>query len=285
MTRLILMLFTSFVLFGMLTIESADGQVDPEVGRKLSQRLVSDEQQFHIIRDRYKALIKQGFYGVYDSVVVQRNFEDCVSMFELAGTQITDFDFKWADQHLSHAEAVMQATQKILDEDASTTIAELKKDSILNEYPSYLSSNEDFLKLRGPALRAAIASEIQFAERVIRKAHVGNLGDVYYHENAPSTRTVCSDAKDQFILREADVAHGFGYLSWVQGSPGGAQLTVANIELRLLHYSTAHELARKALDIGSTDSLRLPRIVQVGESLIQFRLAPPPNAVAWFGQG
>jgi len=60
-------------------------------------------------------------------------------------------------------------------------------------------------------LRAAIASEVSFAERLIRKTGVSEIDYVFAFSNLPRATTACSEVKDEFMRKGTDYGMTVSY--------------------------------------------------------------------------
>jgi hypothetical protein len=220
----------------------ANSQVDPEVGRRLSQQFKSDQQRLLVLKDRVNDLsMKRPYNKTYDYQIVSSNIGDCNQLTDVLRNEIYALNYDKAAQNLIELENLMRATKTILEEDASLSALELKKESVFDEYYAPTTA---LPRLRGPALRAVIASEISFAERVLVKTRVPNpsVGD-----GTPQgvNATPCEIARNQLVMQEVEMEKMHGYSNLDEFNQTNMFFPIAIRELRHLHYSIAHELANK----------------------------------------
>ena len=235
----------------ILTLASrarANGQVDPEAGRSLSAQLAAEEQVFQALVSQNKAFGLGGKGSSYEFLLVSRNMVECDSLIRSARAEIYALNYENARRILARFQVVSQATKTMFDEDALIPPPEFRRESVIDDGDAPAESLPD---LKGPVLRAAIGSEISFSERLIRRAGVNTDGFVV--ATFPNgRRTTCSDAQDKFTLEAIAAEKRLDYFARYQRASPDTYFSMANAELRLLHYSTAHELAYTALSIGQT---------------------------------
>jgi len=222
--------------------------IDPNIGRSLSQELTSARQRYRTLQDREKILSPPDrLIGTYESQLIAKNMNDCDELLLNIDQQIHFLNYDNAKRDFAQLYPLFQATKTMLEEDALISGIELKRVSILDDGYAPLQSLPD---LRGPALRAAIASEVSFAERLIRKTGVSEIDYVFAFSNLPRATTACSEVKDEFMRKGTDYGMKFNPDDQHYVSSPESYFSMANNELRLLHYSNAHELARYAYSEG-----------------------------------
>ena len=156
------------VLMSFVSGIQARGQIDPNVGRSLSQQLENAEQIYRSLEEREKSLsTPDRFIGTYESKLIENNTDDCQSIIVSAKQEIYSLNYGNAKKELSKFERLVEATQTMLDEDAKFSGKDLRKVSVLDD--GY-APEASLPKLQGPALRATIASEISFAQRTITRS-------------------------------------------------------------------------------------------------------------------
>jgi len=236
-------------LFALIqpTFSQTGAQVDPEIGRMLSARVRTDEPRFQSLRVHVKALgMQRPYNNTYDYRVLSIDISSSGLLLDEAKNEIFALSYDDAANHLKKLEGTMSAIKAILGEDSSMPGTELERQSVLDE--NY-APRKDLPSLRGPALRAAIASEISFDQRLFVKAHI----PTQFNEIAPDhgqEATPCTDARDRLVAQEIMVERSLGYsYPSALGEPNSF-FSMLDSELHLLHYAKAHELASKAYDEG-----------------------------------
>jgi hypothetical protein len=229
----------------------ASGQIDPSVGRALSLQLGNAEEQYHALKDREKSLsLPDRFLGTYEWKLIESNMDDCQSIILTARQQIHFLNYENAKQGLSKLEPLFEATKAILDEDARFSGNELRGVSVLDDNYAPTASLPN---LQGPALRAAIGSEISFAQRVIGKSRVIDIDYAVALNGFPpafGANIACFDAKKRFILRGVEIVKQLGNDDRRTPTSSESYFAIAKDELRLLHYKNAHDLASYAFTAG-----------------------------------
>lgn len=217
-------------------------QVDPQLGSQLSQEFSVEEQQITVLNSRLNALSTNRQYNkTYDFHLVSGNLFDSHILVDQIRNDIYSLNYDKAGTKLGILQTLIRATATILDEDTSLPEPNLERESIFdqNRAPS-----ESIPASRGPALRAAIGSELSFSERLLAKAGVLSpfAGSVPSH--GPNA-TPCTDAQDRLAALELKMEKDRGYSDTGDFGERNSFFAMAITELRLLHYPVAHEMALK----------------------------------------
>jgi len=229
----------------------ASGQIDPSVGRALSLQLENAEQRYDALKVREKSLsLPDRFIGTYESRLIGSNMDDCESIIVTARQQIHLLNYENAKQGLSKLEPLFDATSAMLDEDARSSGNELRRVSVLDDNYAPTASLPN---LQGPALRAAIGSEVSFAQRVVNKSRVSDIDyAVALNGFSPAfnANIACFDAKKRFILQGVEIVKQLENDDRRAPTSSESYFAIAKDELRLLHYKNAHNLASYAFTAG-----------------------------------
>jgi len=247
MSRLSVILICVAASLPLVSCAQDNGQVDPEIGRELSQRFKSQQQQFQTLSARFSIFSMQRPNNeTYDYRILSGNIGECRLLVDKIRNEIFTLNYETATRDQARLGELIRATKIILDEDASIPGPALKTESVLDGNYAPQPSIPD---LRGPALRAAIASELSFAFRVLAKARV----PAPFAGAGPTPQlnaTPCSDARDQFVARELETEKRLGYSDSGDFGEPNSYFSMAHSELGLLHYSAVHEMAAKAYGEG-----------------------------------
>jgi TonB family protein len=222
-------------------------QVNPQIGKRLSQRFSVEEQRGGALSNRLNSFSTNRQYSkTYDFQLASQNLFDCQLLVGQIRSDVYSLDYDKAAVKLDRLQLLNRATTTILNEDESLPISSLVRESALDE--NYAPS-ETTPTLQGPALRAAIGSELSFSERLLNKARVGSpfAGTARSHGQ---DATPCTDAEDQMVAQELQVEKGRGYTDSGDFFERNSFFSMVAIELRLLHYEFAHEMALKTFVEG-----------------------------------
>lgn len=244
------------VVIAMVGILPAKGQIDPQVGRRLSKLATEEEQQVQMLSSRLAAFnARQGHSRIYDLQLLSASMYECHRLMGRVQNEIYSLNYDEAAKDVEKLQDLVKATRTILDEDEMIAPTRLEQESVLDENYAPV---EQIPTLRGAALRAAIASELSFTERLLAKALFSGPSIGVLPTHGPDA-TPCSDERGRLIEEEAEMEKNLGY-----SAPGDSAerkfFSMAYSELGLLHYTAAHEIASKTyaegqriLSICSTD--------------------------------